>query len=65
MLDQFPYKIDERFVDGTMNEELDPVREAQYKDFIEIFSKMSIPLICVCGNHDLGTLSLYDLLTIL
>ena len=26
MLDQFPYKVDERHVDGTMTAELDPVR---------------------------------------
>lgn len=82
MLDQFPYKIDERyvtfrlkfrltfcvqctlcylklnlfirFVDGTMTTDLDPVRQAQYDDFVEIFGKLDVPLLCVCGNHDLG-----------
>lgn len=41
--------IGERF----FTNELDPVRDDQYKDFINIFSKLvKIPLICVCGNHD-------------
>lgn len=33
-----------------------PQREAQISDFRSIFSKIdpSIPLVCVCGNHDVG-----------
>lgn len=32
------------------------IREEQIKDFKHIFSKLSsdIPLVCVCGNHDVG-----------
>lgn len=52
MLDQFPYKIDDKFDDGTMRDELDPVRESQLNDFIEIYSKLNnIPLICLCGMN--------------
>lgn len=30
------------------------VRNAQYRDFVDIFSSLNVPLICVCGNHDVG-----------
>ena len=52
MLDAFSYKLVEGIEQRTYTDELNPEREEQYKDFIEVFSKMSIPLICVCGNHD-------------
>lgn len=54
MLDQFPFKIDENHLDGTMTDELDPYRQQQYDDFVKIFSKINIPLVCICGNHDMG-----------
>ena len=28
------------------------VRDRQYADFQEIFKNLEIPLVCVCGNHD-------------
>ena len=32
------------------------IRTAQEKDFFKVFSKLNsdIPLVCVCGNHDVG-----------
>ena len=32
------------------------IRSAQEKDFFKVFSKLNsdIPLVCVCGNHDVG-----------
>lgn len=30
------------------------VRSNQVADFKRIFSKLNIPLVCVCGNHDVG-----------
>ena len=30
------------------------VRDKQYADFQKIFSKLEVPLVCVCGNHDVG-----------
>lgn len=54
MLDQFPFKVDERFADGTMTSEIDPVRQAQYNDFIEIFSELNVPLLCLCGTYQMS-----------
>lgn len=36
------------------SEELEQVRERQRLDFVEIMSQLEIPLVCVCGNHDVG-----------
>ena len=33
---------------------LPEVRERQRADFNEMFGKLDIPLVCVCGNHDVG-----------
>ena len=33
-----------------MTAELDPVRQAQYDDFVEIFGKLNVPLLCLCGR---------------
>lgn len=30
------------------------VRDKQYNDFQKIFSNLKVPLVCVCGNHDVG-----------
>lgn len=30
------------------------VRTEQYKDFVDVFSSLTVPLVCVCGNHDVG-----------
>lgn len=30
------------------------LKQMQIADFKQIFSKLSIPLVCVCGNHDVG-----------
>ncbi|CAL4120857.1 unnamed protein product [Meganyctiphanes norvegica] len=30
------------------------LREKQEKDFKNVFSALDIPLLCVCGNHDIG-----------
>ena len=30
------------------------VRKKQYKDFVKVMSRLSVPLVCVCGNHDVG-----------
>ena len=30
------------------------VRDKQYADFQKIFKDLEIPLVCVCGNHDVG-----------
>ena len=34
------------------------IRSEQEKDFFKVFSKLNtdIPLLCVCGNHDVGKL---------
>ena len=40
----------------AFNDKFPEVRARQEKDFKEIYSKLSpdIPMICVCGNHDVG-----------
>ena len=55
LVDSYPYRVD------PMKDErpypLDhELREKQLKDFIRIFSKLNIdiPLVCLCGNHDIG-----------
>jgi len=30
------------------------IRKEQEKDFMEVFKELSVPLVCVCGNHDVG-----------
>ena len=30
------------------------VRDKQYVDFQKIFKELDVPLVCVCGNHDVG-----------
>ena len=30
------------------------INTAQRKDFKEVMSQLNVPLVCVCGNHDLG-----------
>ncbi len=32
------------------------IREEQERDFMEVYSELDeeIPLVCVCGNHDVG-----------
>ena len=37
------------------NEEKIATREEQYQDFIQVFQELDpdIPLVCVCGNHDI------------
>ena len=30
------------------------VRERQYTDFQDMFKDVEVPLVCVCGNHDVG-----------
>jgi len=30
------------------------IRKKQEKDFMEVFKDLNVPLICVCGNHDVG-----------
>ena len=32
------------------------VRQAQIKDFLSVYQRLrpEIPLVCVCGNHDVG-----------
>lgn len=34
----------------------EPYREAQEQDFIKVFKELDpvVPLVCVCGNHDVG-----------
>ena len=36
------------------------IRAAQERDFFKVFSKLDkdIPLVCVCGNHDVGEYSI-------
>ena len=41
LLDAFPEKWPE-------------VRDKQYADFQKIFKDLDVPLVCVCGNHDVG-----------
>ena len=40
----------------AMPDQWPQIRESQEKDFFRVFSKLSpdIPLVCVCGNHDVG-----------
>ena len=40
----------------AMPNEWPQIRESQEKDFFRVFSKLTpdIPLVCVCGNHDVG-----------
>ena len=42
----------------AMPNEWPQIRESQEKDFFRVFSKLTpdIPLVCVCGNHDVGKL---------
>ena len=34
------------------------IRAAQEKDFKQVFADLEVPMICVCGNHDIGRESL-------
>lgn len=55
MLDAFTYKLVPDIEGRVFTDELDPERDEQYEDFLKIFGKLNdIPLICVCGNHDVG-----------
>ena len=40
----------------AMPDEWPQIRESQEQDFFRVFSKLTpdIPLVCVCGNHDVG-----------
>lgn len=55
MLDAFTYKLVPDIQDRVFTDQLDPERDEQYEDFMRVFGKLTdIPLICVCGNHDVG-----------
>lgn len=30
------------------------IRKEQEADFMKVFKDMEVPLVCVCGNHDVG-----------
>lgn len=56
MLDNFFYELLPEIEDRIFTDKLDPVRDQQFDSFMKVFSKLDqcIPLICVCGNHDVG-----------
>lgn len=54
MLDAFSFKLVKGIRLRIFTPELDPEREEQFETFKKVFSKLNIPLICVCGNHDVG-----------
>lgn len=56
MLDAFFYKQVPNIYERIFTEELNPERDEQFDSFMNVFSKLdpSIPLICVCGNHDVA-----------
>lgn len=35
------------------------IRERQEKDFKSVFAELDVPLVCVCGNHDIGNQPTY------
>lgn len=51
-----PDKVDHFILNLLLLESSWELRKEQMKDFYEIFQNVdeSIPLICVCGNHDMG-----------
>jgi len=38
----------------AMPEKWPEIRKEQEADFMKVFSQMQVPLVCVCGNHDVG-----------
>ena len=55
MLDAFEYKLVPNIEDRVFTDELDSERDEQYADFLDVFGELNnVPLICVCGNHDVG-----------